>query len=898
MFLALTGPALSLQLRTAAMRHQLTQAGPLDSDVEATADWYEFSRDWAGQTPLSQQGFDTLAQGMPATLAHTLPVAAGSWAGLTTSLYPAPSGFAGIPVKDASQFETMYRTSLASHVKVVAGTLNSTAPGARYLSVSVTEATAARFRLHPGSVIPLSPHPGSGGDIRLYVTGIVRPLDPGSSFWSTDPVAGTPVLQLLPASRDSPDTPPTWQGGAFADPSQLAMMQQTYCRAPGTSTCDTMELRWEIPVDINAFSADQAQTLENDLNTVTTAPPLVTILQNAMGAITVSAPGLPTVTQFVATQSAIMSVLLLLFVSLIAVGLTVIVLAVQLLMVKREDELRMLRARGATVGQLARRVLTSTALAVGPAAVAGVLLALIPVRIAGANLGTGWRIAVLVPLIALCGPPLLAGWRHRKAGPSAVNPAVILTAETRAARFSMAAKRRMIAGGTLCAAAVAILLILRGEGLPSPGSVNWVLTIAPVMLAVPAALVAMRGYPFVIRLLLGIWHRLTATGYVALASSIRLPAALSAYTLVLVLTVAAFCGMVSDGISRGQAAYSWQATGADATIAVPGTEVVTPAQEQQLAAVPGVRHVATVWTSQWSVPDGAPFTLIEVNPARYAALTADTPFSKLAAGVLNASGATALPVVASRQLAMVFGTHVTEITGQQGTKGDLSIRVAGVVTTTPAQPSNGLFAIVAVRPSPATGMPPGSIQVMITGDVNQAKLTALVNRDLPASTVTFRSTVLGSLDGAPLVHAATQLMTLSVVACCLLAVLSLLFGLALGAGEREQTMARLAVMGNQRDTRFLLLTVLPALLAAAAAAVACTLALPALIGPSLNLAPFIDNTATGGGATGSGAPVSFRPDLIALCLPGAVIVILTGLGTFLPAHRSRRDVSRLLRVHG
>jgi hypothetical protein len=268
-FLALTGPALSLQLRTAAMRHQLTQSGPLDSDIETTADWYEFSRDWIGQTPLSQQGFDTLAQGVPATLAHTLPIAAGSWAGLTTSLYPAPSGFGGIAAKYASQFETTYRSSLASHVKVVAGTLNSTPASAGYVAVSVTEDTAARFRLRPGSVIPLSPVKGSAGDIRLYVTGIVRVLDPVSSFWVTDPIAGTPALQVLPASRDSPDTPPTWQAAAFADPGQLGVLQSAYCPAPGTSTCDSMQLRWEVPVNINAFSADQAQTLENDLNDIT-----------------------------------------------------------------------------------------------------------------------------------------------------------------------------------------------------------------------------------------------------------------------------------------------------------------------------------------------------------------------------------------------------------------------------------------------------------------------------------------------------------------------------------------------------------------------------------------------------------------------------------------------------
>jgi putative ABC transport system permease protein len=882
-FLALTGPALSLQLRTAALRHQIAEAGPLAGDLEATAPWYELSKDWAIGPPLNQDAFGILARGMPAALTHTVPMATGSWAALTSSLYSAPTGFGGIPDKYRTQFETTYRTTLASHVQLVAGALGTAGLPRADVGVSVTTATAARFRLHPGSVIPVQ---SAAGTVKLYVTGIVRVRDPGSSFWITDPVAGAPVLEVLPPARGGPSTPPTWQGGAFADPSQLVAMQQAYCPHPSQSNCDSMELRWELPVDISAFTADQAPALENDLGTVTNAPPLVGLLQDAMSDISVSAPGLPVITQFVSTQAAIMNVLQLLFVSMIAVGLTVIVLAVRLLTVQREDELRMLRARGATVGQLARRMLAGTALAVGPATVAGVLLALIPILITGANLGTGWRLAVLVPLVALGGPPLLAGWRHRRAGPTAVNPAVILTAETRAARFSMAARRRLIAAGTLGLAAVAVLLILHQQGLPAPGSVNWVLTIAPVMLAVPAALLAMRVYPVVTRLLLRVWHRLTATGYVALASSVRLPTALSAYTLVLVLTVAAFSGMVSGGISQGQTTYSWQATGADASIAVPSADEITAAQEQQLSAVPGVRHVAAVWTSQWSVPNGKLFTLIEVQPAQYAALTADTPFSQLPLGPLAGNGAT-IPVIASRPVAPELGSGVTGINGQAGMSGHLSIRVTGVVATTPGQPPDGLFAIMAERPLPQTGVQPGPNLVLISGDIDQGKLTALVNRELPGATVTFRSDVLNALDGAPLVHAAARLMTLSVAACCVLAVLSLLFGLALGAGEREQTMARLAVMGQRRDLAFLLLTVLPALLATAAAAVACTLALPTLIGPALNLSVF----------TGSGAPVLFRPDLLALCLPGAAIVIVTGLAAVLQSRRSRRDVSRLLRVH-
>jgi hypothetical protein len=98
-----------------------------------------------------------LARGIPAALSHTVPLAAGSWAALTSSMHSVPAGFGGILDKDRIQFETIYRTTLTSHVQVTAGTLGTTG---------------------------------------LYVTGIVRVRDPGSSFWITDPVAGTPGLEL------------------------------------------------------------------------------------------------------------------------------------------------------------------------------------------------------------------------------------------------------------------------------------------------------------------------------------------------------------------------------------------------------------------------------------------------------------------------------------------------------------------------------------------------------------------------------------------------------------------------------------------------------------------------------------------------------------------------------
>ena len=70
-----------------------------------------------------------------------------------------------------------------------------------------------------------------------------------------------------------------------------------------------------------------------------------------------------------------------------------------------------------------------------------------------------------------------------------------------------------------------------------------------------------------------------------------------------------------------------------------------------------------------------------------------------------------------------------------------------------------------------------------------------------------------------------------------------------GSRDRELTLARLSVMGYEGDTSLVLLMALPAVLAAFAAAAGCALALPALVGPALDLSVF----------TGPGASVTYRP---------------------------------------
>jgi hypothetical protein len=77
----------------------------------------------------------------------------------------------------------------------------------------------------------------------------------------------------------------------------------------------------------------------------------------------------------------------------------------------------------------------------------------------------------------------------------------------------------------------------------------------------------------------------------------------------------------------------------------------------------------------------------------------------------------------------------------------------------------------------------------------------------------------------------------------------------------------------------ILLQELPAVLAAVVAAVACALALPILVGPSLDLSVFF---------TGPDVPIEFRPDLLALGLAAGAITLLAGLALAAGSSGARR----------
>ena len=882
-FAALAGPAVSLRTRSQALHQTLAGLTATSKTVQVSGDLASFmGNEGVGptqdltETQLTQSKSE-IGRGLAAI---PLPIAAGAWAGLSSKPLiiasgAAPSAMAGAVLPPT--LEVVYRDPFTTNAQLVAGTYAAAAVPAGAVGLAVTPQTAARFGLHPGSRLQLTTPTGM---VTLDVTAIVRERGAASTFWTADSTVGTPSLNnalTVPSKA-------YWSGGVFADPDQFIAMQNALSGSG-------LELEWEFPLAVGGVNADQVQGLYEDLNRATATT--LALTGGLASALTVTSPLITDLSVFLVTQAEVETVLLLLFVSLIVIGAAVILLAARMIVARRDGELAMLRARGGSLRQVAAVMARGSLVAVLPAALIGAGLAIAAVPGDAASSTLGWSLTAVAVAVGLAGPPLIAAWLYRRPGPAA-NPARVTTAETRRRRTAW---RRPVAEVTACAAAVIGLVVLHDQGVPAGGQINLLLTITPVLVAIPVVVVVLRLYPLAMRGLLALSaRRVGATGFVALSRAARssLAGVLPAFALVLTLSLAAFAGMVSDDITRGETAAAWHATGADVLIQTdPASGPATPAVVKAIAAVRGVSQATAVWTTTWASPSFQPVTVIAVDPASYAALAQSTPFSSFpvaaigtaSGGVLSPGAVT--PVLASPAAAAALGRGPAQLTSGYP-MGPIKVRVAGIVGGTPAQPGGGSFVVMPLQTLPGPLGHPAPNVILLAGQaIDDSQLAAVVNKVIPASTTTFRSAVLASLSSSPLQHGAALIMTLVIAEAATLGLFIVILGLALGSQERELTLARLTVMGHERDTRLVMTEAMPAVIAAVVAGVACAAVLPRLIGSSIDLSAF----------TGTSAPVQFQPDVTALGLTAAAAMVLALVALAAEATSvRRRGVTGILRA--
>jgi len=918
-FAATAGVREALVTTTHALRQILAAAGPSAAGVTVSASGDSVS------SALNQGGFagnqashltDAQVNEITSQLyadysgyGHgAVPLApyGSAWAALTTGLNQAGSKLP--KVGDTTvKLEIDYREPLGRYMRLVAGQFPAAPaqdipvpgygaagnlPGApRYtplLQVVVTKQTAATFGLKVGSKIEF---PGSGPasaavTITLKVSGIVVPTSQSSAFWTSD---ATPLVPDLETASFS--SPPYWVGGVIAGPGAAVALQEDFPAG--------LNMEWGFPLVVNSITGQQAQPLSDALTELTTRTPNlsgdVAPIAPTMGA---SSNLLSVLAAYFATAQSVDALLWLLYVSLTVTGLAVLLLAARMVAPRRSAELTVIRARGAALWQVSLATALAAAAVCVPAAAAAVALGVLAVPgavpVVSGSPGGWWPQAVILA-VAICGPALIVAWEHRLPRPR------------RARAGRPRARVRLVAEATLIAAAVAGIVVFRQQSAAPGAGIDLYTSAAPVLVAVPAVIVVLRIYPFALRGLLRVFTRASgAPAFLGLARAARgtLTPALPAFALVLALTVAAFAGMVRDAVTNGDVAASWKAAGADVTITGEPGSSIPPTAVRAIGSVPGVTHAAAAWPAGWVSANGAPLTVLAVDPASYAALVSATegypPISAASLAKPTTQGA-AQPVLASPQAAATLGRGptsigTTSIGTESSTLSSVKVRVAGVVSATPGWPAGGAFVIMPLGALKSTATPPVPVPVtelLLTGsDIDRARLAAVMRQVLPrGGTATFRSDVLSGLTGAPLQHGAFLLFTLAVALAAVLGLAVMFLELALGAAEREATLARLATMGlgEGQRARVVALEVLPAVIAAAVAAWACALVLPRVVAPAINLSVF----------TSASVSVPLVPDVASVAIPlaGLVVIAAVSLGIEVRSAR-RRGVTAPLRIGG
>ena len=856
-------PRESAGLRTAALQRVIAASQPGERTVIGTL----------GESTMAGPGGVPVSAGNIASADTTLraQLAAGgvrvasdppAWEGLTTGFVPV-TGAAQVARYGRPQFEMAYRTELDRYSRIVAGRLpvGGSAPVAAgqpaVVQAAVTTANAARFGLRVGGRL-------TAGPVQLVITGIIQPVNPAADFWTVLPAAATPAVSPATAPQL-----PYWIGAVFIGPGALPLIE---------SGLDTSEMlvTWEYPAALGGVTTGQAGGLEANLSSLVSHGVTLFLPVIAGDATVTINSQIPSVlSPYIAAQNAAAPVLELLYVSLAVLGAVVVLLGARLVAQRRAAEFTLMRARGAALYQLGWLVLRSSVViaAVAGAAAAALAIGLTP----GDGDPVAWWLAGVTIVVTLAGPVLISVVPQRVAAPVAGRT-------RRRAGGRRSATRRIIIESAVVAAAIGGLVVLRNEGLTS-GNSGLYQSAAPVLIAIPVAVVVLRCYPFLVRELARIAGLSRGVvGFVGLARATRTPpgTVLPSFALVLVLAMVAFPDMISTSVTRTQVAASWQQVGADAIIQAPRDAVIPPALQSQIAAMPGVVSTAGAEVEDATTPAGYEMPIVFVDPAQYAAVVDQAPGTRFPVAALSGNGGT-VPAVATAAAAQLVGTAPNDLTVGTST---VTVELAGRIGGVPGVAGNE--AVVVPRRGDPGPFEPNLLLVGGPG-LNGTQLTAAVSRALPGASVTLRATALAALTTAPVVQAAQTALTQGLAAAAGFGVLVLLLSLLLTAQSREMTLAALATMGLRRWHAQLLLAAeaLPPVVAAAIGGVACAWLLVPLVGPSLNLAAF---SGTGSAITVTPAAFPLAGSAVGLVLAALLVLAVQAMITY------HRGSARALRI--
>lgn len=531
-FLAAAFPRSVDAYETKALRHDVTTAAPGQSVLEVATPPPSLAVPRPKREQVMREkslaGVDrALVTSLPAPVRADVPLS--SYGVHTTKPIVAEEPWLPRPNAMPPQLHYAVPSALDRHSRLTAGrwptTHGEVTTGTREVEAAVTEETAAELRMKPGSTVTVPTQ--NGKQVTVRITGLVTPLHPESGYWSVDPLYRAPSLTPDPGSP----TP------VFYWTATLLLASDS-----GPALLDTTgepELYWRLAPDPSGLTAADVPGLRDAVASLENGPELLK-LRAAVGPNTTLTTDLDAILDsYTAIRTAIGPVVTVAAVGIGAVAAVVLLMTGGLIGARRHHELALLRSRGGSLRGIGGRLLAETAVAVLPAAALGLLLAVLLVgeaRFLPALVGAA-AVGVLVCLVL----PLRTALGHRRP---------LLHGAREDMVDARPSRRRTVAELTLLVLAVGAVAALRRRGTSTGSDADLLVSAAPVLVGLIAALVLVRLYPLPLRLAARPVARLRgAVGFLSLARAGRASSSgtLPLLALLIALTTAAFGGSVLAG---------------------------------------------------------------------------------------------------------------------------------------------------------------------------------------------------------------------------------------------------------------------------------------------------------------------------------------------------------------
>ncbi|MFD5447405.1 FtsX-like permease family protein [Streptomyces sp. NPDC127100] len=740
---------------------------------------------------------------------------------------------------------------LGDHARLSAGRLPRTSGtpvdvDAGRVEAAVTTETARAMRIGVGAVVHV-PRVASA-PLAVHVTGILAPRDPDGAYWATQPVLRTPSLVKVPGPPGA-DTDKYWLGALLLAPDAGPAL---------LGTTGSPVRYWQFAPDTGALRAHDLDRLNSAVAALESGPGLREVRSAVAPDTDVSTDLDEVFAAFDRLRSGIGPLVTVAAAGTGTVAGVVLLMAAGLAADRRRAELALLRARGASLRGLVGRLLAETAVVAVPAGALGLGAALL--ALPGARLVPAVAAAVAVTVVACAALPVRAAVAHR-------------TVHVHGGRRDVASvrpsRRRTVAELTAVVLAVGAVETLRRRG--AAGQADDLVSFAPVLVGVIAALVLVRVHPLPLRRLARPAGRLRGVvGHLALARAARtsVSAVLPLLALLTALTTAAFGGAVLTGVTDTRDRAALLTTGADAR--VEGTGPLPSALADRVRRTPGVDGLTGVSITYEARTSNGRQTLpvAGVDPAAYAKLAARTDLGAFDAGDLRQpEGEEVLRALASPAVAERFGDEPFLARMEDGTA--VTLRISLVRDLTPAVFGDEFVVVDRAGLSAEVARPN---VLLLTGD--RVDAGALRRAAGDAGSVILRAQERARYVDSPLQSGAERLYAAAVAAGAGYAVLALLLSLLRAAPERAALLARLRTMGLTRSQgrRLLVLESLPQAVLAAAGGALTGWAAVRLLSPGIDVTAIaLASASSPAGRTG------LRTDPWSLGVPTvAVLVVAVG----------------------